>query len=157
MKLKFNSRTALVGGTFVRQKLSLITLGVKNLDTSLNFYQNGLGWRLSNASQDNIAFFDLGGVGLALFPRNLLAEDVTVSSEGTGFSGITLAHNTKSMEEVDEVLDKAEKAGAKIVKKAQSVFWGGYSGYFSDPDGHLWEVAWNPFIGFDEKDALLFP
>jgi len=139
----------------VRQKLNLITLGVRDLAVSLQFYRDGLGWKPSNASQNNIVFFDLGGVGLALYPRNLLAEDVTVSAEGTGFSGITLAHNAKSVEEVDGVLSKAEKAGAKIIKKAQNVFWGGYSGYFSDPDGHLWEVAWNPMIEFDEKDALL--
>ncbi|SFM11761.1 VOC family protein [Pelosinus propionicus] len=139
----------------MRQKLNLITLGVKDLAVSLAFYRDGLGWKPSNASQNDIVFFDLGGVGLALFPRKLLAEDVTVNAEGTGFSGITLAHNAKSVEEVDAVLSKAEKAGATIVKEAQNVFWGGYSGYFSDPDGHLWEVAWNPMIGFDEKDALL--
>jgi catechol 2,3-dioxygenase-like lactoylglutathione lyase family enzyme len=145
------------GGVFVRQKLTLVTLGVKDLDASLNFYRDGLGWKPSSVSQNNIVFFDLGGVGLSLYPRNLLAEDATVSSEGTGFSGITLAHNAKSMEEVDATLQKAEQAGAKVIKKAQKVFWGGYSGYFSDPDGYLWEVAWNPFIGFDEKDALVFP
>jgi len=139
----------------VRQKLNLITLGVKELAVSLAFYRDGLGWEPSNASQNSIIFFDLGGVGLALYPRNLLAEDITVSAEGTGFSGITLAHNAKSIEEVDAVLSKAEKAGAKIIKKAQNVFWGGYSGYFADPDGHLWEVAWNPMISFDEKDALI--
>ncbi len=139
----------------MRQKLNLITLGVKELAVSLAFYRDGLGWEPSNASQNSIIFFDLGGVGLALYPRNLLAEDITVSAEGTGFSGITLAHNAKSIEEVDAVLSKAEKAGAKIIKKAQNVFWGGYSGYFADPDGHLWEVAWNPMISFDEKDALI--
>ena len=141
----------------MRQKLTLVTLGVKDLDSSIKFYRDGLGWKPSNASQDSIVFFDLGGVGFALYPRNLLAEDAAVNPEGTGFSGITLAHNTKSIEEVDAVLHKAEQAGAKIIKRGQQVFWGGYSGYFADPDGYLWEVAWNPFLEFDEKDALIFP
>ncbi len=141
----------------MRQKLSIVTLGVKDLTRSRNFYQGGLGWNPSGASQDSIVFFDLGGVGLALFPIDELAKDATVDSDRFGFSGITLAHNTKSVEEVDKVLQKAEQAGAKIIKKAQKVFWGGYSGYFADPDGHLWEVAWNPFIEFDEKGALIFP
>ena len=141
----------------MRQKLTLITLGVKDLDISIKFYRDGLGWKPSSESQDIIVFFDLGGIGLSLYPKNLLAEDATVSPEGTGFSGITLAHNAKSIEEVDEVLKKAEQAGAKIIKKAQKAFWGGYSGYFADPDGYLWEVAWNPFLDFDENDALIFP
>lgn len=141
----------------MRQKLSLVTLGVTDLNTSLGFYRDGLGWKLSSASNDDIAFFDLGGVVLALYPKTLLAEDANVSAEGTGFSGVTLAHNAKNMEEVDRVLGIAEQAGAKIIKKAQKVFWGGYSGYFADPDGYLWEVAWNPFFGFDEKDALVLP
>lgn len=141
----------------MRQKLTIVTLGVSDLTKSRNFYQDGLGWTPSSASQERIIFFDLGGVGLALFPVDELAKDAAVSSERSGFSGITLAHNAKSIEEVDVVLKKAEQAGAKIIKKAQEVFWGGYSGYFADPDGYLWEVAWNPFIEFDEKDALIFP
>lgn len=141
----------------MRQKLTLVTLGVNDLDISIKFYRDGLGWKPSKASQDSIVFFDLGGVGLSLYPRNLLAEDATVSSEGTGFSGITLAHNAKSIEEVDYVLHKAEQAGAKIIKKAQKVFWGGYSGYFSDPDGYLWEVAWNPSFEIDKKGSVIFP
>jgi uncharacterized protein len=141
----------------MRQKLTLVTLGVRDLETSLKFYRDGLGWKLSSASQGDVIFFDLGGIGLSLYPRNLLAEDATVSPEGTGFSGITLAHNAKSIEEVDIVLHQAEKAGARIIKKARKVFWGGYSGYFADPDGYLWEVAWNPFLDFDEKDALILP
>ena len=147
----------LIEGAFMRQKLTLITLGVKDLDISIKFYRDGLGWKPSSESQDIIVFFDLGGIGLSLYPKNLLAEDATVSPEGTGFSGITLAHNANSIEEVDEVLKKAEQAGAKIIKKAQKAFWGGYSGYFADPDGYLWEVAWNPFLDFDENDALIFP
>ena len=141
----------------MRQKLTLVTLGVKDLAVSINFYRDGLGWKMSGASEDGIAFFDLGGVALALYPRDLLAKDADVSPAGTGFSGITLAHNAKSTEEVDAVLRTAEQAGAKIIKKAQKAFWGGYSGYFADPDGYLWEVAWNPFLNFDENDALVLP
>lgn len=141
----------------MRQKLTIITLGVNDLERSREFYQHGLGWEPSKASQDGIVFFDLGGVGLALYPMDELAKDATTSAKRSGFSGITLAHNARSVEEVDAVLQKAEQAGAKITKKAQKVFWGGYSGYFADPDGHLWEVAWNPFIEMDEQGALIFP
>jgi uncharacterized protein len=140
----------------MRQKLNLVTLGVRNFERSKQFYE-ALGWKPSSASQDDIAFFPLGGVVLALYPREKLAEDAQVSSEGQGFSGVTLAYNTKSQAEVDEVLQMVEHLGAKIVKKAEKVFWGGYSGYFADPDGQLWEVAWNPFFEFDELDNLILP
>lgn len=141
----------------MRQKMTIVTLGVANLARSLQFYRDGLGWQLSTASEEGIAFFDLGGVGLALYPRELLAEDATVCADGSGFAGVTLAQNAQSRAEVDEVLAQAKQAGATIVKPAQQVFWGGYSGYFADPDGHLWEVAWNPFIELDENGALRFP
>lgn len=141
----------------MRQKLTIITLGVRDLTKSREFYQDGLGWSPSKASEAGITFFDVGGIGLALFPLDELAKDAKVDAQRSGFSGITLAHNARSEEEVDEVLKKAEQAGAKIIKSAQKVFWGGYSGYFADPDGYLWEVAWNPFIDIDEKGALIFP
>jgi uncharacterized protein len=141
----------------MRQKLNIITLGVKDFERALNFYKNGLGWKPSSASQEDIAFFPLGGIILALYSWEKLAEDIAVSAEGSGFSGITLAYNAKTQEEVDEVLNTVEQLGAKIVKKAEKVFWGGYSGYFTDLDGHLWEVAWNPFFEFDESDNLLLP
>ena len=141
----------------MRQKLSIVTLGVQDLDKSRRFYQDGLGWQPSAASQEKIVFFDLGGVGLALFPYDELAKDANAIPGKPSFSGITLAHNAKSAAEVDAVLEKARQAGAEIVKEAQTVFWGGYSGYFADPDGYLWEVAWNPFIDMNEKGALRFP
>jgi uncharacterized protein len=141
----------------MRQKLNIITLGVKDFERALNFYKNGLGWKPSSASQEDIAFFPLGGIILALYSWEKLAEDIAVSAEGSGFSGITLAYNAKTQEEVDVVLNTVEQLGAKIVKKAEKVFWGGYSGYFTDLDGHLWEVAWNPFFEFDESDNLLLP
>jgi catechol 2,3-dioxygenase-like lactoylglutathione lyase family enzyme len=141
----------------MRPKLSLVTLGVRDFERSLRFYRDGLGWQPSSASQDDVAFFPLGGIVLGLYPREKLAEDAQVSAGGSGFSGIALAHNTNSQEEVDQVLQTVESLGATIVKKAEKVFWGGYSGYFADPDGHLWEVAWNPFFGFDESDNLVLP
>ncbi|XGW00110.1 MAG: VOC family protein [Leptolyngbya sp. BL-A-14] len=141
----------------MQQRLSLVTLGVQDLSRSLQFYRDGLGWKPSSASQDEVAFFQLGGVVLSLYARTSLAEDATVDPAGTGFSGITLAYNTKSKEEVDAVLQLVEQLGERIVKPAQDVFWGGYSGYFVDPDGHLWEVAWNPFWAFDESDQVILP
>jgi catechol 2,3-dioxygenase-like lactoylglutathione lyase family enzyme len=141
----------------MRQKISLITFGVKDLQRSLNFYEKGLGWKKSAASQDNIAFFPMGGIVFALYSRDLLAEDALLDPAGSGFSGITLSHNAKSEEEVDNVLKEVESLGAKILKPGQKVFWGGYSGYFSDPDGHIIEVAYNPFWKMDENDNILLP
>ena len=141
----------------MRQKLSLVTLGVNNFQRSLDFYAKGLGWKPSSASGDDVAFLPMGGVVLALYPKEKLAEDATVDASGHGFSGITLAYNTKSQAEVDEVLKIVEGIGGKIVKPAQQVFWGGYSAYFADPDGYLWEVAWNPGFPFDERDNLVLP
>ena len=139
----------------MQPRLNIVTLGVAELERSLRFYRDGLGWQPSNASQEEIAFFQLGGIVLALYPRTKLAEDVTIDSAGTGFSGITLAYNTKSREEVDAVLQLIQSLGERVIKPAQDVFWGGYSGYFADPDGHLWEVAWNPFFKFDAADHVI--
>ena len=122
---------------------------------SLNFYKNGLRWETSATIEDDIAFFPLGGVILALYPKTQLALDANVGARGTGFSGITLAHNAKSEKEVDEVFQTIAKLGAEVIKKPQKVFWGGYSGYFADPDGYLWEVAYNPHWSFDEKDNVV--
>ena len=141
----------------MRQKINVITLGVNDLPRSVEFYEKGLGWQKSSASQDGLALFPLGGVVLALYPRKLLADDATVRDEPTGFSGITLAHNAKSKQEVDEVLEEVAKLGATIAKPAQEVFWGGYSGYFKDLDGHLFEVAFNPFWPLDEDGNLDLP
>jgi len=141
----------------MRQKLNLITLGVNDLERSLNFYEKGLGWKKSSAGNENIAFFSLGGMIISLYGRASLAEDISISEKGTGFSGITLAHNTKSEKEVDDILKEVEKLGATIIKPGEKVFWGGYSGYFKDPDGHIFEVAYNPFWEFDEKDNVILP
>lgn len=124
-------------------RLSLITLGVDDLPRARRFYAEGLGLPLQPPSNDNVAFFALHGVWLALFPRAELAADAGVDV-GSGFAGITLAHNLRSREEVDALLAHVAGVGGRIVKPAQDTSWGGYSGYFADPDGFLWEVAWNP-------------
>ena len=130
-------------------RVSLITLGVSDLERSIAFYRDGLGLPQRDGPP-SIAFFDLrGGTWLSLYSREALAEDATVPAEGSGFRGITLAHNVSSREEADAVMAEALAAGATLVKPAQDVFWGGYSGYFADPDGHLWEVAWNPNFAVD--------
>ena len=141
----------------MRQKLNLITLGVNDFERSVAFFEKGLGWKKSSASVEELALFPLGGIVLALHPRKDLAADVTVSPEGSGFSGITLSYNAKSEKEVDEVLEKVRRLGASVIKPAQKVYWGGYSGYFKDLDGHLFEVAHNPFWDLDEQDNLKLP
>jgi uncharacterized protein len=138
----------------MRQKLTLLTLGVADLARSEAFY-TGLGWQKSPHGTENLILFDLGGMLFSLYPREALAEDVGVSAEGHGFSGLTLAQNTRSKEETDTVLAEAERLGGTLVKPAQEVFWGGYSGYFRDPDGHLFEVAYNPFWPLDEEGAVV--
>lgn len=139
-------------------RISLITLGVRDLKRSVAFYRDGLGWPLSEStSGDSVAFFRTGGTILALFGWNDLAADATVPADGSGFRGVTIAYNAPSREAVDAALAKAEAAGATIVKPAQEVFWGGYNGYFADPDGHLWEVAWNPGFPLGPDGTVLLP
>jgi catechol 2,3-dioxygenase-like lactoylglutathione lyase family enzyme len=131
----------------MKPKIGIVTLGVSDFEKSLRFYRDGLGFPTHKYKKgDDIAFFKLEGSWLAIYPVGKLAEDVGISSSlGRGFRGVTLAHNVKSKEEVDQVLGLAVSAGAKLEKPPQDASWGGYSGYFADPDGHLWEVAYNPF------------
>jgi uncharacterized protein len=136
------------------QHLHLVTLGVKDFERSKEFYTDTLGWKASNASNDDIVFLQAGAVVLAIFPRDKLAEDAFVSPEGSGFSGVTLAYNARSESEVDEIISNLKSKGVKILKEPQKVFWGGYSSYFADPDGFCWEVAYNPFFPFDETGNL---
>jgi uncharacterized protein len=135
------------------QRVSFITLGVADLAASRDFYQR-LGWTPSAASQEGITFFDLGGLVLGLFSREALAEDAHLPNSPPGFSGVTLACNQRSEALVDAVLAEAVAAGAKLLKPAEKVFWGGYSGYFADLDGHVWEVAHNPFAPLDENGRV---
>jgi uncharacterized protein len=147
-------RNMTLKGAIMNQHLHLVTLGVRNLDVSRKFYTEMLGWKPSSASSDGITFFQAGGVVLALFPREALAEDAVTAPEGSGFSGITLAYNANSESEVDEIIRDLKSKGVTIAKEPQKVFWGGYSSYFVDPDGYHWEVAYNPFFSFDESGNL---
>ncbi len=132
-------------------RISMITLGVRDLAASIAFYEGGLGFPRMD-SPPEVAFFTLNGTWLGLYGREALAEDASVSAEGHGFEGFALAHNVQSEAEVDQVMKQATKAGATLVKEPQKVFWGGYSGYFKDVDGHLWEVAHNPHFWVGPED-----
>lgn len=139
-------------------RINLITLGVVDINKSLKFYRDGLGFQTSvKEEHPAIVFFNNAGTKLALYPLEELAKDINEQEppKGNGFSGITLAYNAKSKEEVDEMMEKARKAGGVVVKSPQRVFWGGYSGYFSDPDGYYWEVAYSENWRFDENDMLI--
>jgi catechol 2,3-dioxygenase-like lactoylglutathione lyase family enzyme len=135
--------------------LTVVTLGVQNLARSRTFYE-ALGFRPSSSSNESIVFVD-AGVVLALYRRKLLADDANIPSEGSGFGGVTLARNVRSKAEVDAALEVAKKAGAAILKPAQEAFWGGYSGYFADPDGYPWEVAYNPHWTLDANGQVVLP
>jgi uncharacterized protein len=135
----------------MKPRISMITLGVRDLAAAIAFYEHGLGFPRME-SPPEVAFFTLNGTWLGLYGREALAEDARVSAAGEGFEAVTLAHNVGSGIEVDEVIAQAVAAGATLVKKPQKVLWGGYSGYFKDPDGHLWEVAHNPFFWVGPSD-----
>lgn len=144
------------GGWGMRQTVSFITLGVRDLSRSRGFYQ-ALGWTESLSSQESIAFFNVGTVIFGLFQRENLADDANIPSEGSGFPGFSLAHNVESEEAVVRTLNEAVAAGATLVRSAEKVFWGGFRGYFADLDGFLWEVCWNPFFPLDERGYVQLP
>lgn len=139
----------------MQQRLTLITLGVQDLARSRAFYEQGLGWQPSKHSQESVTFYDMGGFALGLYGREALAEDATLDPAGSGFGGVTLAYNVHEKHQVDAVIAEAVAAGATLLKPAEEVFWGGYSGYFADPDGHPWEVAWNPGFAMDAAGRLV--
>ncbi|MGH7964802.1 MAG: VOC family protein [Burkholderiales bacterium] len=134
----------------MKPRITLITLGVDDLDRAVRFYRDGLGLKTeavvgTEFEYGAVAFFDLQmGLKLALWPRKSIAHDTGISVGSPSPTDFTIGHNVSSKVEVDAVIDQAEKAGAVVVKPAHDTFWGGYAGYFQDPDGHLWEVAWNP-------------
>lgn len=140
----------------MRPVLTLVTLGVSDVAASRAFYER-LGFSASRDSNQNVAFFSAGGVVLALFGQQALADDAGVVSDGSGFRGVSLAHNAPNAASVDAVMAEAAAAGARIVKPAQATFWGGYAGYFADLDGHLWEVAYNPFWPIDDDGKVTLP
>lgn len=139
----------------MNQHLHLITLGVRDFERSRKFYTEILGWKPASASNDDVTFFQAGGIVLGLYPREKLAEDAVTSSDGSGFAGVTLAYNARSEAEVDEIIADLRSKGVKITKEPQKVFWGGYCSYFADPDDYHWEVAYNPFFEFDEAGNLI--
>lgn len=140
----------------MEQRLNIITLGVRDLDKSRSFYESVLDWKKSSLSNEGIIFYELNGLLLSLYPKDKLAEDTTVASESEGFTAFTMAYTSRSKEEVDEIIEQVELKGGRIVKKPEEAFWGGYSSYIADPDGNLWEIAFNPFIKLDEEGNILF-
>jgi len=136
----------------MEQRLSLITLGISDLDRARNFYE-ALGWKTGASPDDDVAFFQAGGMIVALWGRAKLADDSAVT-EGSGWGGITLAYNTRSQKEVDEVIEEARAAGATIGREPAETFWGGYSAVFIDPDGYPWEVAHNPNWTIEEDGSV---
>lgn len=136
--------------------ISMVTLGVRDVAAATAFYE-AFGLPKSAASQEAVSFFQLGSSVLGLFGREALLEDGNAGPVWTGNGGMALAYNLPSEAEVDGVMAKAEKIGAKILKPPQKAFWGGYHGYFADPDGHIWEVAYNPFFPVDEQGVVTLP
>jgi uncharacterized protein len=129
-------------------RISIITLGVADMRRARAFYET-LGFSVGPSSNDNVTFFQAGGMILALYGRAALAEDAHVADSQPGFSGVSIAYNCRSEADVDAMMAHAQVCGATVKKRAQKVFWGGYSGYVADPDGHLWEIAHNPFFPID--------
>jgi len=134
----------------MEQRATIIGLGVADLEKATEFYENCFGWRKTETSNENITFFQLNGLLLSLYPRDLLARDAGIRPDGSGFKGFSLAHNLRSKAEVDTLFAQLSEKGVRIVKPAEEVFWGGYSGYIADLDNNLWEIAFNPFMTLDE-------
>jgi predicted lactoylglutathione lyase len=139
----------------MEQRLSLVTLGVRDLQRARAFYE-GLGWTTGAEPGDDVVFFQTGGMVVALWDRGKLTDDSCVDDQG-GWGGVTLAYNTRSREEVDSVIEEARRAGAAIGREADETFWGGYSGVFIDPEGHPWEVAYNPRWTLHEDGSISLP
>jgi predicted lactoylglutathione lyase len=139
----------------MEQRISLVTLGVADLTRARTFYER-LGWQ--GQEVEETVFFQAGGIALVLWGRDKVADDAGVEDSGTdGFGGMTLAHNVRSRAEVDEVLGQAASAGAETTQPAKETFYGGYSGFFTDPDGHVWEIAYNPGFPLDQDGAITIP
>ena len=143
-------------GALMEPRISIVTLGVVDLDRAVAFYE-AMGLVRNPKATEGVAFFQMGGIILGLWPRKELATDGGVDEAGSGFRGVALAYNTRSDEEVDAVLDAAAKAGGRIVREAGRAFWGGWYGYFADPDGHLWEVAHNPAFTIADDGTISLP
>lgn len=141
----------------MEQRLSLVTLGVADLSRSVTFYE-GLGWKRSMRAAEGVAFFQLGGIGLSLYPLPDLAADAGLDEVSLPrWRGIALAHNVRTRAEVDEIVDAINCLGGLVIRVPEDKPWGGYSAYFGDPDGHLWELAWNPSFPLDDAGNLSIP
>lgn len=141
----------------MEQRLSLVTLGAKNLKQLTKFYTSTFGWRPLTSSNDSVTFFQLNGFQLGIFGYDALAEDANVPADGHGFKGFSLAYNLRTKAEVDELFTELKAKGVAITKEPQEVFWGGYSGYIADPENNLWEIAYNPYMDFDENGNVMAP
>jgi len=140
----------------MEQRISLVTLAVHDLQRSTAFFE-ALGWKRSVKDASGVAFFQTGSVAVGLYPRENLFRDLGLPDDGAGCGGITISYNTRSKDEVSEVMAKAQALGAEIVKDVHEIFWGGTVGFFRDLDGHIWEVAWNPGCPITEDGALVLP
>lgn len=130
----------------MEQRITFITLGVIDINTSIDFYENKFGWKRSAQGSDDLIVFELRGLYLALYPKDALAHDAGIDAGRQGFSGFTISYNVKSIKEVDDLIAALKSRGVRVVKEPQKVFWGGYSSYIEDPDGNLWEIAYNPYL-----------
>ncbi|MDR8394359.1 VOC family protein [Aliifodinibius sp. S!AR15-10] len=139
----------------MEQRLTLVTLGVEDMQKMRSFYEEKFGWIAEEESNDEVTFFKLNGVLFGLFGREALAEDADVDSKGEGFRSFALAHNLRSDAEVDKLFRELKEKGVTIEKAPEKTFWGGYSGYIADPEGNLWEIAHNPFMEYDELGNVL--
>lgn len=139
----------------MKPRLNIVSLGVKDLQISRDFYGKVLGWKEAKGSDKQIVFYNQGGIILGLYPLDKLAGDMMVSPTRSGFSGVTLAINLDSKEAVDQLYNQIIEKGGKSLVEPRETFWGGYDCYFADPDGHLWEIAFAPFWEFDEQGSLI--
>ena len=139
----------------MKPRLNVITIGVSSLNRSRDFYKQALGWEPAKGSDDNIVFYGHGGIVFGLYSMDKLAEDAILSPDRSGFSGVTLAINQDSKEEVDQLYKQIMEHGGKALVEPRDTFWGGYDCYFADPDGHVWEIIWAPFWEYDEQDSLI--
>jgi predicted lactoylglutathione lyase len=130
----------------MEQRMTFLTLGVSDLKKSTEFYEVKFGWKRSALSNESIVFFELNGIYFSLYDREELAKDATVDPSGQGFRSFTMAYNVRSEKEVDDLIEDLRKKGVQVIKEPQKVFWGGYSSYVADPDGNLWEIAYNPML-----------